>query len=70
MLSGPVSGCTGRRPLDQKDTSIISCSAPTVPGHSPPTPMFTPFSKLQGASTIHTHLAGNKVKEDGCEADQ
>ncbi|VDM75686.1 unnamed protein product [Strongylus vulgaris] len=31
---------------------IVSCPAPTTPGQSPPTPIFMPFSKLQGASTI------------------
>ncbi|VDM74892.1 unnamed protein product [Strongylus vulgaris] len=44
---------------------IVSCSAPTTPGQSPPTPIFTRFSKLQGAS-ISNRLTGSKVKEDRC----
>ncbi|VDM75785.1 unnamed protein product [Strongylus vulgaris] len=35
---------------------IVLCSAPTMPGQSPPTLIFTPFSKLSNC------LAGNKVK--------
>ncbi|VDM83210.1 unnamed protein product [Strongylus vulgaris] len=57
MSSRPVSGCTGRHGYRTKRTrqrlamETVSCSAPTTPGQSPPTPIFTRFSKLQGASS-------------------
>ncbi|VDM77940.1 unnamed protein product [Strongylus vulgaris] len=41
----------------------VSCSTPTRPGQSPPTPIFTPFSKLQGASTTITALQETKSRK-------
>ncbi|VDM82259.1 unnamed protein product [Strongylus vulgaris] len=40
---------------------IVSCSAPTTPRQFPPTPIVTPFSKLQGASTT-IYIALQKTK--------
>ncbi|VDM85953.1 unnamed protein product [Strongylus vulgaris] len=42
---------------------IVSCSAPTTPGQSPPTPTFTRFSKLQGASTTTYALQETKSRK-------
>ncbi|VDM83345.1 unnamed protein product [Strongylus vulgaris] len=62
MSSRPVSGCTrrhrfwARRTRQRLAMEIVSCYAPTKPGQSPPTPIFTLFSKLQGASTTMSSL--------------
>ncbi|VDM75408.1 unnamed protein product [Strongylus vulgaris] len=45
---------------------IVSRSAPTTAG-TPPKPIFTPFSKLQGASLPPNRLARNKVRKGGHE---
>ncbi|VDM67119.1 unnamed protein product [Strongylus vulgaris] len=53
--------CTGRHGFSERTRQplaieIVSCSAPTK---SLPTPIFTPFSKLQGASTITLSYVGD-----------
>ncbi|VDM78398.1 unnamed protein product [Strongylus vulgaris] len=65
-ITKPVSGCTGRHRFRTKRTGqrlameIVSCSAPTKPGKSPPTPIFTP---LEAAGRINYHVIALQEKK-------